>query len=128
MTMAGTAQAIGVEGPWAPEDKGSYVQGWTNVYDAACPSSGVCHTYIKIERGSWRGWQFVNGGWISGKQGWQSMDGNKSRGCYDYRTVVEVYLYNNSSVEIGVPGAFSVKPWVTEKIINQKSSAARYCG
>jgi hypothetical protein len=86
-TEAFAAQPRG--GPYAPENYSTFVKGWVDM-DANCPGI-ACHTYMKVERSSYRGWQFVAGGWISGRWGWSSMTGTKLSGCYDYRTVVEVY-------------------------------------
>lgn len=93
LTVAPTAaHAYGVEGRWAPNNEGTSARGWANIYNTDCFGGAICDTYMKIERGSWRGWQYQGGGWVSARSGWTSMAAAKTSGCYDYRTVIELYV------------------------------------
>jgi hypothetical protein len=63
---------------------------------------------MKIERSSYRGWQFVSGNWVS-YNGWNSVSANLLSGCYDYRTTVmsynDVLTSQGASANLGKKGA-----------------------
>lgn len=99
-TVTASAQAVQIYGVYAPQDHGSYVQGWANIR-TDCPYF-QCSVYLKIERSSWSGWRFVNGSFVNWSNSWISMSAGKLSGCYDYRTTIELYEDSIGPVAGGV--------------------------
>lgn len=118
-------------GPYAPENHRGYIQAWVDM-NASCPGY-ACHTYFKIERSSYSGYRWMNGGWISGRSGWQDLITYKEKGCYNYRSVVESYI--DSPVTLGSLGVSARGLQATYNVNGMKryyfkytSGTTRICG
>lgn len=118
-------------GPYAPVSKPGYIEAWVDM-NASCPGL-ACHTYFKIERSTYSGYRHMNGGWISGRPGWQKLITYKEKGCYNYRSVVESYIdapVNSGSIGAsgGVfQGSYNVNG-MKRYYFKYPSSTTRICG
>lgn len=99
-TPASANQPVG--GPYAPRDIGTQIEGWVDM-NGNCPAL-ACHTYLKIERQRAWGWQHLGGRWISNNWGWRNIRVTQPYGCFNYRTVVDVYMDVPSSWGWGAGG------------------------
>jgi hypothetical protein len=115
---ASAAQAVDLRPPsWSVPMATNSVQA-SALVDGTCNGAGGalnCQVFMKIERSSWRGWQYAGGRWITGdvygKTQWATVWGNRPAGCYDYKTTVETYTdapgSYGSGVNIGEVGTSS---------------------
>ncbi|WP_285320739.1 hypothetical protein [Pseudarthrobacter sp. lyk4-40-TYG-27] len=64
-------------------------EGWANL-SRDCSGTYGCWSYMKIEKREWWGWSYRGGGWVN-NNGWNSIRGELTAGCGDYRTTVDSY-------------------------------------
>ncbi|HSX14942.1 MAG TPA: hypothetical protein VLE72_03510 [Candidatus Saccharimonadales bacterium] len=94
------AEAVQLYSVYTPDNHSTYVQGWANI-NTSCPYY-QCQVYLKIERSSYSGWRYLNGNWVNWRNSWVSMTAGKLRGCYNYRTTIEIYEWSIGPIGGGV--------------------------